>query len=79
MKTTDYTPIPCARYDVYEIAIRRRRRLRLSWEEHGRTHCEAVTPLDLETRAGAEYLVARGADGGARRMRLDRIRAAETL
>lgn len=76
---TDYVPISCVLYDVYEIAILHRQRLRLSWAEQGTAHCEAVTPLNLETRRGEEFLHARKADGTVCTLRLDQIRRAEPL
>ncbi len=76
---TDYVPISCALYDVYEHAILHRRRLRLSWQDRDTVHCEAVTPLDLETRTGEEFLHARTADGSVHALRLDRILRAEPL
>jgi transcriptional antiterminator Rof (Rho-off) len=77
--TTDYSPIPCALYDRYELAIMQRRRLRMRWEDEGVAHCEVVTPVDLCTRAGEEYLIALGSGGDRYTLRLDRIRSAETL
>jgi transcriptional antiterminator Rof (Rho-off) len=77
--TTDYVPISCALYDTYEIAILHRQRLRLSWDQQGTIHCEAVTPLSLETRRGEEFLHARKADGTMQVFRLDQIRRVEPL
>jgi len=41
-------------------------------------HSECLQPQDLETRDGAEYLLARDRQGHAHRIRLDRIREART-
>ena len=55
---SDYTPIDCGLYSRYELAILRRRRLRLSWRvAGGLTRIDTVTPIDLETRSGEEFLV----------------------
>jgi transcriptional antiterminator Rof (Rho-off) len=39
----------------------------------------AITPTDLRTRDGTEYLIARYAAGQALHLRLDRIQAATPL
>jgi predicted DNA-binding transcriptional regulator YafY len=36
-------------------------------------HVETVCPFDLQTRAGAEYLLAHSLTGAELRLRLDRI------
>lgn len=76
---TGYRPIACASYDQYEIAIMHRRRLHLIWDEGNVTYDRIVTPLNLRTTAGEEFLVMRLADGEDREVRLDRIRRVETL
>lgn len=78
-KSPAYVPIPCANYDTYEIAIMHRRPLQLSWTDDNVYHHERVTPLNLETRSGEEFLILRTADGELRRVRLDKIRKVETL
>ena len=48
---TDYEPIDCGVYSGYELAILRRRHLRLTWRDReGLTRIDTVRPLDLETR-----------------------------
>lgn len=76
---TDYKPISCGDYDVYEIAIMHRQRLRLSWHEDNVVYDQTITPTNLETRTGEEYLLFRDADGVVRRVRLDHIRKAEPV
>jgi Rho-binding antiterminator len=73
--TTDYQPIACDLYSHYELAILRRRQLRLTWYEGNVVYDRVVKPLDLQTRNHAEYLIGRDADGAPVRIRLDRIRA----
>jgi Rho-binding antiterminator len=71
---TDYRPIPCAAYDRYERAIMHRERLILAWTaEDGGSRIGRVEPVDLRTRAGAEFLLVRWADGHQEDIRLDRI------
>ena len=71
---SDYTPIDCGLYSRYELAILRRRRLRLSWRAAGGlTRIDTVTPIDLETRSGEEFIVIEQSDGHRVEVRLDRI------
>lgn len=74
MTDDDYKPIPCGVYSAYELAIMHRQRLRAAWRDaDGQLHQELLTPLDLKTRTGAEYLVAKRASGESVELRLDRI------
>lgn len=75
---TDYRPISCEQYARYELWILRRQTLRLRWRDaRGFDHLEAVRPLDLQTRAKAEYLVAERLSGERLTLRLDRILGSE--
>jgi transcriptional antiterminator Rof (Rho-off) len=76
---SDYQPIACAHYDVFESAITRRQRLQLVWNEEGMDHAQSVLPTDLETRAGEEFLIARDANNQPLKIRLDKIRKAIPL
>ena len=70
-----YEPIDCGLYSEYELAIMHRRRLRLVWQDaEGSAHIEALTPGDLRTRQGEEFLVFIDPDGTEREIRLDRIK-----
>jgi Rho-binding antiterminator len=76
----DYTPIPCSIYNHYETSILNRRKLRIVW--HGSRdidRVETLTPSDLRTRSGAEYMIAKNQIGQSRVIRLDRIRSAEPI
>ena len=68
-----YTPIACARYDVFEIAIMHGTQLHLTWhDDHGIQHHKLMRPLNLETVRGEEFLIA--AEGATHyRIRIDRI------
>jgi Rho-binding antiterminator len=72
----DYRPIACAAHERLELAVLRRRPLQLTWlDEDGRTQFhERVLPLDVATRAGAEWLTFQRPDGAPEMVRLDRIR-----
>ncbi|HKJ08807.1 MAG TPA: transcriptional antiterminator, Rof [Gammaproteobacteria bacterium] len=77
---TDYRPIDCALYSRYEVAILHRERLRVCWRDAAAvTHLEILQPQDLQTRSGAEYLIATGKGGQRLELRLDRILEAMPL
>lgn len=77
-QTSDYQPIDCGLHSRYEVAILHRAKLRVHWrDEQGTDHVERLLPQDLETRAGAEYLLARDEQHEPRRIRLDRIHRVE--
>ncbi len=77
----DYVPIACGEHSRFELAIMRRWRLRLRWrDEHGESHLATLLPRDLETREGAEFMLAESiAQGDGVRIRLDRIDGWECL
>lgn len=77
----DYLPIACAEHERLEFAVLKRRKLRLVWlGEVGREHCaEEVLPIDVATRAGAEWLTIQRAGGGTEEVRLDRIQSVSEL
>ena len=76
---SDYQPISCASYDQYEIAIMHRRPMRLVWDEENVIYDRVVTPLNLRTAQGQEFLILRLDNGETREVRLDHIRRSETL
>lgn len=74
MEPTDYVPVDCGLYSEYELAIMHRDRLRLSWRDAtGNAHIGVVTPTDLRTREGQEFMVVTEQDGATLEIRLDRI------
>lgn len=76
---TDYQPIPCALYSQYEIAILHRTPLRVRWRDaDGVTYLETLTPEDLVTRDGEEFLIGHNTAGEPRRLRLDRMATIST-
>lgn len=76
---TDYKPISCASYDEFEIAIMHRRPMHLTWQDGNVIYDQVVTPLNLRTACGEEFLILRRADGTTAEVRLDLIRRAQTL
>lgn len=69
-----YVPIDCDRHSGLEVAIVKRRRLRLAWDDGNVRYQRRVAPLDLETCAGEEFLIALDDAGVRLRIRLDRLR-----
>jgi len=76
---TDYTPISCANYDQYEIAILHGSKLHLTWQTDNVIYNQIITPLNLRTAHGEEFLILRLADGQTTQVRLDHIRRTQTL
>jgi Rho-binding antiterminator len=70
-----YTPIPCILHERLEFAVLRRLHLHMRWSDDMGTHTDQVRPLDVTTRAGAEWLTLRRSDGAVVEVRLDRIEA----
>jgi transcriptional antiterminator Rof (Rho-off) len=69
-----YRPVDGAVYARFELAILRRCTVTLGWRDAGGlAHLERVSPVDLETAAGEEYLHFRTAAGCREKARLDRI------
>jgi Rho-binding antiterminator len=76
---TGYKPISCANYDQYEIAIMHGSKMHLTWQTDNVIYDQIVTPLNLRTAHGEEYLILRLVSGEAVEVRLDHIRRAQTL
>ena len=73
-----YTPIACARYSEYELAILHRQKLHLRWREDNVHYDQVVVPLDLKTANHEEFLVCRNMTGETLTIRLDHIQRMET-
>lgn len=75
-----YTPIPCALYDSYEIAIMHGVQLQLVWiDDNQRHNITVVNPVDLKTRQGVEFLIAKTDDGKCLQLRLDHIQSCKPV
>lgn len=75
-----YRPISCDSYSEYEVAILHHQSIRMKWKDDaGNEHAETVMPRDLRTEDHAEFLYAKGPNGGERRIRLDHITQADIL
>ncbi|WP_295881754.1 transcriptional antiterminator, Rof [uncultured Thiohalocapsa sp.] len=73
----EYVPIACARHEALELAILKRRRLRIALSDAGGGGVLVALPVDIRIADAAEWLLVRAADGGERRLRLDWILSAE--
>jgi transcriptional antiterminator Rof (Rho-off) len=72
--TTDYIPIDCGSHSELELAIIKHATLELGWRDaEGMLHREIITPTDLRTVDGEEFLHATDTRGAAHTIRLDRI------
>ena len=77
---SDYTPIDCDQYSEYELAILRKWKLRIAWQDtEGLSHIETLLPQDLQTRQGEEFLIAATTHGERMEIRLDQISEAQRL
>lgn len=77
---SEYTPIDCATYSAFELAVIKASPLRISWRDNARQlHLGVVTPIDLLTRDRQEFLVVRDTAGGRLELRLDTIVKSEAL
>jgi Rho-binding antiterminator len=77
---SDYIPIDCGLYSQYELAILHHRHLRVCWREPaGEVRIAMLTPRDLQTRAGAEFMIAEDQHGQPLELRLDWIQDTEVL
>lgn len=80
MSDSPYRPIPCADYDIYEIAIMQKRLLMLKWQsESAESHEKSVRPVKLEIKDGAEYLFVQADNEAEFIIRLDKIHSAIIL
>ena len=68
-----YLPVSCELHSQYELAIMQGLALKLVWQDGQQTHISTVTPLDLQTRQGQEFLIARDQQGQLLQIRLDYI------
>jgi len=58
MLNNPYTPIDCAIYDIYEIAIMQKKQLNLKWlNDDGQICNEQLKPVKLQIKNKAEYLL----------------------
>lgn len=74
MKTTDgYVPISCDIHSELELAVMHQQQLHVRWHDGNVWRDGVVTPLDLQTRRGEEFLVCRLATGEHIDIRLDRL------
>lgn len=78
MLNDPYTPIDCAVYDSYEIAIMQNKRMQIRWtSDDGENHNEQLKPVKLQIKNNAEYLLLDSKINSE--IRLDKILQAEII
>jgi len=74
MDNDAYQPISCDLHSQYELAIMHKNKLYLSWLAEGKLiSATNITPLDVQTKNKAEYLMAKTAESKNICIRLDHI------
>ncbi len=69
-----YKPVSCDLHSQYELAIMHKNKLQLSWLSNGETISESnISPLDIQAKNKAEYLIAVTTTNKNLRIRLDHI------
>lgn len=75
MKMSEYTPIDCELHDEFEAAIIQKQALAVELLIDEQWKLAEITPLDLLTEAGQEFLVfCFSSEKERRKVRLDKIR-----
>jgi transcriptional antiterminator Rof (Rho-off) len=79
-KDQPYTPISCAAHSEFELLIMHKNHLKLSWsDEQGKSQSSIVLPIDIQTKAGEEYLLVSDEKNNQHSIRLDRIKHYERI
>lgn len=69
-----YQPVDCAVHSKYELAIMRQYRLQLAWHDDKQSFpLQEVTPTDLITQQGQEFLLVNDLADKQYMIRLDKI------
>lgn len=71
--TDVYVPIACDVHSRLELAVMHRQQLHARWRDGNVWRDAVVTPLDLQTRRGEEFLLCRLATGEDIDIRLDHL------
>lgn len=67
--SNNYTPISCANHSVFELAIMRQQQLKVSIDQTIQT----ITPKDMLTKSGEEFIVFIDEKSNERKLRADKI------
>ena len=71
---TSYKPISCDLHSQYELAIMHKNKLCLTWVEEGESVTKTdITPVDVQTKNKAEFLIAKTPKQDELVIRLDQI------
>lgn len=68
-----YQPIPCIQHEQLEFSVLRRLRMHIEYRDGATVRSEAVLPVDVYTRDGAEWMRFRREGGEEAVIRLDDI------
>lgn len=69
-----YKPVSCELHSQYELAIMHKNTLCLTWFEDGEPVTKTgITPVDVQTKNKAEFLIAKTAEQEELVIRLDQI------
>lgn len=72
--TNDYSPIACALWDEWELAILKKTEMAIAYlNDAGQKESVHAVPVDLITRDKAEFLIIE-LDGDRKEIRLDQLR-----
>ena len=74
-----YQPVSCDLHSRLELAILRRRSLRLEWQTGDGLRVGTGAPVDIYTRDGAEWLEVDLVTGEHLRLRLDQMRVIDGI
>lgn len=68
-----YRPVSCDLHSRLELAVMHRLTRRVIWREGDQERSALLQFKDVETRAGAEWLIGQASDGEIFRVRLDSL------
>ena len=75
-KDRPYKPVSCGFHSEFELLIMHHSRVKLSWcDEQEVKHSAIVKPIDIQTRAGEEFLHVTDEKNRQLQIRLDRIQS----
>lgn len=74
MNDDPYKPVSCNLHSQYELAIMHKNKLHLTWSSHEQLITETnISPIDVQTKNKAEYLIAVTSKNEKLCIRLDHI------
>lgn len=75
-----YQPVSCELHSEYELAIMHKNKLCLTWLEEGESVTKTgITPVDIQIKNKAEFLIAKTSEQNDLIIRLDQITKVDIL